>query len=279
MVSIDESCNRIMLVIIILQEIHYMKNIVIFRIETTLMFENIKISWKSCFSLKSEHVTRQNTLRLGLCNIQFQSADRNPWQNISWKVNSCWTWLCTTSLSPVRSDWPIVQSSFPAKSLFPAISSSCSIIPCHVSLFPATFPATSSILPAASVYLPPPQCPLVSLDTWKQMTDRISDWTIGFRQETSVQSELRLDCPTRDWSDRPIEKLGSMRFYTVIGSYKVPIGRINSSIEHMGLTPIRSDPSIGPTKSQPKRRQFQSEWLQCKNRISLHKGVYAHEGH
>ena len=57
-------------------------------------------------------------LRLGLCNIQFQSADRNPWQNISWKVNSCWTWLCTTSLSPVRSDWPIVQSSFPAKSLF-----------------------------------------------------------------------------------------------------------------------------------------------------------------
>ena len=44
MVSIDESCNRIMLVIIILQEIHYMKNIVIFRIETALMFENIKIS-------------------------------------------------------------------------------------------------------------------------------------------------------------------------------------------------------------------------------------------
>ena len=152
---------------------------------------------------------------------QFQSADRNPWQNISWKVNSCWTWLCTTSHSPVRSDWPIVQFSFPAKSLFPAISSSCSIIPCHVSLFPATFPATSSILPATSVYLPPPQCPLVSIDTWKQMTDRISDWTIGFHQETSVQSELRLDCPTRDWSDRPIEKLGSMRFYAVIGSYKV----------------------------------------------------------
>ena len=39
-----------------------------------------------------------------------------------------------------------------------------------------------------------------------------------------------------------------MRFYTVIGSYKVPIGRINSSIEHMGLTPIQLDPSIGPTK-------------------------------
>ena len=44
MVSIDESCNRIMLVIIILQEIHYMKNNVIFRIETVLIFENIKIS-------------------------------------------------------------------------------------------------------------------------------------------------------------------------------------------------------------------------------------------
>ena len=57
-------------------------------------------------------------LRLGLCNIQFQSADWNPWQNISWKVNLCWTWLCTTSLSPVRSDWPVIQSSFPTKSLF-----------------------------------------------------------------------------------------------------------------------------------------------------------------
>ena len=57
-------------------------------------------------------------LRLGLCSIQFQSADRHPWQNISWKVNSCWTRLCTTNLSPVRSNWPIVQSSFPAKSLF-----------------------------------------------------------------------------------------------------------------------------------------------------------------
>ena len=54
MVSIDESCNRIMLVIIILQEIHYMKNNVIFRIETVLIFENIKISWKSCFSFTSQ---------------------------------------------------------------------------------------------------------------------------------------------------------------------------------------------------------------------------------
>ncbi len=44
MVSIDERCNRIMLVIIILQEIHYMKNNVIFRIETVLIFENINIS-------------------------------------------------------------------------------------------------------------------------------------------------------------------------------------------------------------------------------------------
>ena len=29
------------------------------------------------------------------------------------------------------------------------------------------------------------------------------------------------------------------------------MSRVKSSIEHMGLTAIRSDPSIGPTKSQP----------------------------
>jgi hypothetical protein len=36
------------------------------------------------------------------------------------------------------------------------------------------------------------------------------------------------------------------------GHTKSPIGCVDWSIEHMGLTPIRSDPSIGPTKSQPK---------------------------
>ena len=43
------------------------------------------------------------------------------------------------------------------------------------------------------------------LATWKQMTDRKTDWSIGHRGKNSIQSELRLDCPTRDRSNRPIE--------------------------------------------------------------------------
>ncbi len=83
------------------------------------------------------------------------------------------------------------------------------------------------------------------------MSDRKSDWSIGHRGKNGVQSELRLDYPTRDWSDRAIENSILSDSKRSLGHTKSPIGRINSSIEHMGLTLIRSDPSIGPTKSQP----------------------------
>ncbi len=108
--------------------------------------------------------------------------------------------------------------------IFPLFLQVVQGLPAMLAYFLPLFPPRCQFvltLPAMSAYLSPPQCLLASLDIWKQMTDRISDWTIGFGEETSVQSELWLDCLTRDWSNWPIKKLGSVQFYTVIRSYKV----------------------------------------------------------
>lgn len=78
-----------------------------------------------------------------------------------------------------------------------------------------------------------------------------TDWTIGFGEGKSVQSEIWLDWWTHDWSNRSINKCCSMWVYTVIGSYKVTNLRCQLTNQAYGLTSIQSDSSIGPKKFQP----------------------------
>ena len=142
---------------------------------------------------------QNHSLRLGLCNIPIQLANWNPQQNFQGM-----TFVSDLTLQGESESGQIQSANspiqfFPPNLYFPTTSSSFSIIACHVSLFPPTFPANlsiCSIIACHASYFLPPQCPLISLDMWKERTDWKSDWTIGFYKEQSPQLELQLDCPT-----------------------------------------------------------------------------------
>ncbi len=143
---------------------------------------------------------------------------------------------------------------------------------CQIFIFPL-FLQLVQLLPATSVYFPQLFRHVVSLFKhclphkfiYRHLnvplfpSTRGSKWLIGYPIGRSDSARKRVSNRSSDWTVRlvtdPIDqsknsvRCDSMRSS---GRTKSPIGRINSSIEHMGLTLIRSDPSIGPTKSQPK---------------------------
>ena len=71
-----------------------------------------------------------------------------------------------------------------------------------------------------------------------------TDWSIERRGENSIQTGLQLDYPTRDnWSTDPKSApnwIGDVHWSVHIHRFRL-----------VELTPIRSDRSIEPTKSQP----------------------------
>ena len=68
MLSIDECWNRILLVVIILQDIYYLKNNVIFKLENTLIFENVEMSSKSCHQSKIRTCHKKECTDITMCN-------------------------------------------------------------------------------------------------------------------------------------------------------------------------------------------------------------------
>ena len=167
----------------------------------------------------------------------------------------------------VRSD-PIGQSSnqvFPPNLYFPLFLQVVPLFPATSVYFPQLFPPRHQFcLPRQFIYrhLNVPLFPSTRGSKWligypigrsdsarKRVSNRSSDWTVRLVTDPIDQSKNSVQCDSMRSSGRT----------------KSPIGRINSSIEHMGLTLIRSDPSIGPTKSQPKTCSTKS----CSTRIDF----------
>ncbi len=188
-------------------------------------------------------------VRLRLCNIGFQWANRNPLQNF-WELTFCirldFVWQVWVPLDPIgQLSNPVV----PAKSLF-----SCHIVKLFNYCMPHQFIShhfSHYIVNLFNYYLPHQFIPTTSMSPHFRRQVEANDWSeIWLENEIQRGKECQALIGLSDsliWTNKKTWFNAILYSHQFVQShwFAVPIDQSSR------LTPIRSDPLMGPTKSQP----------------------------